>query len=74
MAGDEPKSAKRSSMIGAFVTQVSTMTIHVLHGKSQSVLNMNHRLLTCKCKLHMSTSLDCAQTNASSMHGIIKNT
>ena len=35
---DEPKCAKCSSMISTFVTQVSTMTIHVLHGEPQSAL------------------------------------
>ena len=34
VARDEPKSAKGSSMISAFVTQIPTMTIHVLHGQS----------------------------------------
>ena len=34
VARDEPKSAKGSNMISAFVTQIPTMTIHVLHGKS----------------------------------------
>ena len=33
MAGDEPKSAKGSSMIGAFVTQIPTVTKHMLHGE-----------------------------------------
>ena len=33
MARDEPKSAEGSSMIGAFVTQVSTVTVHMLHGE-----------------------------------------
>ena len=67
-------SAKGSSMIGPFVTQISTMTVHVLHGKTQSVLNTNHRLVTSKSQLHVSAGLDRAQTNTSSMHGIIKNT
>ena len=74
MARDEPKSAKGSSMIGAFVTQIATMTAHVFHGKSQSVLNTNHRLLTCERQLHMCACLDRAQTNTGSVHGIIKNT
>ena len=34
VAGNGPKSAKGSIMIGAFVTQISTMTENVLHGKS----------------------------------------
>ena len=33
MARDEPKCAKRSSMIGAFVTQIPTVIIYVLHGE-----------------------------------------
>ena len=33
MARDEPKSAKGSSMIGAFVSQISTVTKHMLHGE-----------------------------------------
>ena len=33
-ARDELKSAKGSSMISAFVTQIHTVTIHVLYGKS----------------------------------------
>ena len=70
---DKPISDKVSSMISAFVTQISKMTENVLHGKAQSVLNTNHRLLTSKRQLHMSAGLDRAQTNTSSMHGIIKN-
>ena len=63
VARDKPVSAKGSSMIGPFVTQISTMTVHVLHGKTQSVLNTNHRLLTSKRQLHVSAGLDRAQTN-----------
>ena len=73
VARDKPVSAKGSSMIGAFVTQISTVTVHVLHGKTQSVVNTNYRLLTCERQLHMFAGLDRAQTNSSSMHGIIKN-
>ena len=51
------RDAKGSSMIGAFVARISTMTIHMLHGKSQSVLNTNHRLLTRKCQVHMCAGL-----------------
>ena len=72
VARDKPVSAKGNSMIGAFVTQNSTMTVHVLHGKTQSVLNTNHRLLTCERQLHMCAGLNRAQTNSSSMHGILK--
>ena len=68
---EKPMSAKGSSMISAFATQISTMTIHVLHGKAQSVLNTNHRL-TSKRQLHMSAGLDRAQADTSSMHGIIQ--
>ena len=32
---DKPISANGSSVIGTFVTQISTMTIHMLHGKAQ---------------------------------------
>ena len=35
---------------------------------------MDQILLTCKCKLHMSTSLNSAQTNTSIMHRIVINT
>ena len=48
------------------------MTIHVLHGKAQSTLGMDHKLLTCKCQLHVNAGLYCAHTNISSMYGIIK--
>ena len=71
VARDKPISAKVSS--NAFVTQISKMTENVLHGKAQSVLNTNHILLTSKRQLHMSAGLDRAQTNTSSMHGILKN-
>ena len=33
MARDEPKSAKGGSMIGALITQISTVTKYVLHGE-----------------------------------------
>ena len=34
MARDESKCAKGSSMVSAFITQIPTVTIHVLHGES----------------------------------------
>ena len=58
-ARDKPISAKGSSVIGAFVAHISTMTKHVLHGKAQSVLNTNQRLLTSKRQLHMSAAGSC---------------
>ena len=33
LARDEPKCAKGSKMVCAFVTQIPTVTIHVLHGE-----------------------------------------
>ena len=45
---DKPTSAQGSSTIGAFVAQIATMTVHVFHGKPQSVLDTNHGLLTCE--------------------------
>ena len=36
----ESKCAKCSGMISTFVTQISTMTIHVLHGEPQPPLGM----------------------------------
>ena len=74
VARDEPKSAKGSSMIGAFIAQISTMTVHVLHGEPKPTLCMDQRLLTSKRQLHMSASLDSTQTNTSSMHRIVINT
>ena len=38
---DEPKCAKCSGMVSAFVTQIPTMTVHVLHGEPQSALGMD---------------------------------
>ena len=71
---DESKCAKCSGMISTFVTQISTKTTHLLHGEPQPTLRTDHRLLTCERQLHMCTSLDCAQTNTSSMLRIVKNT
>ena len=44
---DESECAKCSGMISTFVTQISTMTINVLHGEPQPTLGMDYRLLTC---------------------------
>ena len=45
---DESKCAKCSDMISTFVTQICTMTIHVLHGDPQPMLGADYRLLTCE--------------------------
>ena len=57
MARDEPKCAKGSSMVSAFVTQIPAVTMHVLHGEPQPVLSTDHRLLTCVRQLHMCAGL-----------------
>ena len=38
---DEPKCAKCIGMISTFITQISTMAIHVLHGEPQPTLGMD---------------------------------
>ena len=38
---DEPKCAKCSGMVSAFVTQIPTMTVRVLHGEPQSTLGLD---------------------------------
>ena len=65
---------KCSGMVSTFRTQISTMTVHVLHGEPRFALNEYHGLLTSECQLHMCTSLDRAQANTTSMLRIIKNT
>ena len=56
-----------SGMISTFITQISTVTVHVLHGETKPVLSADHGLLTYERQLHMCASLDRAQTNSSSV-------
>ena len=62
---------KCSGMVSTFITQITTVTVHVLHGEPKFALSENHGPLTCECQLHMRTSLDRAQANTSSMLRII---
>ena len=62
-------------MVSTLIAKISTVTVHVLHGESKSVLGAQHGPLTCKRQLHMCTSLDRAQAKASIMWRImIENT
>ena len=58
-------------MVSTFITKISTVTIHVLHGEPKFELSENHGSLTSKCQLHMSTSLDSAQAKTSSMQRVV---
>ena len=60
-------------MVSTFITKISTVTRHVLHGEPKFELSENHGSLTSKCQLHMSTSLDSAQAKTSSMQRVIIN-
>ena len=53
VARDESKCAKGSSMVSAFVTQIPSVTLHVLHGEPWPVLSTDHRLVTCERQLHV---------------------
>ena len=55
---------KCSGMVSTFITQISTVTVHVLHGELLPVLSADHRLLTCERQLHTCAGLDRAQTPA----------
>ena len=65
---------KRSGVVSTFITQISIVTVHVLHGESKPVLGAQHGPLTCECQLHVCTSLDRAQANTSSVLRIKKDT
>ena len=65
---------KCGGMVSTFINQISTVTVHVLHGESKFVLSAYHGPLTCECQLHTCTSMDRAQANSSSMLGIIEDT
>ena len=74
MARDEPKCAKCSGTVSTFITQISTVTVDVLHDETKPVLGKDHRLLTCERRLHMCASLDGAQTNTSNVQRIVIDT
>ena len=65
---------KSSSMVSTFITQIPTVTVHVLHGEPNPVLGAYHGPLTCERQLHMCTSLYPVQANSSSVLRIIINT
>ena len=48
-------------MVSTFITKITTVTIHMLHGEPKFALSENHGSLTRECQLHMCTSLDRAQ-------------
>ena len=73
MAGGKSECAKCSGMVSTFITQISTVTIHLLHGEPKFALSENHGSLTSECQLHKCTSLDRAQAKTSSMQRIIMN-
>ena len=58
---------KCGGMASTFITQISTVTAHALHGESKFALSENHGSLTRECQLNMCTSLDGAQANTSSV-------
>ena len=72
--GYKAECPKCRGMIGTFITQVPGVAVHVLHGKSWSVLDAQHRLLSCKCQLNMCAGLSRAQAHTSSMFGVTVNT
>ena len=74
VARDKSESPKCGGMVSTFITQISTMTVHVLHGEPNFVLSAYHGPLTSECQLHMCTSLDRPQANTSCMLGILINT
>ena len=69
----KPKAPECSGMVSTFITKITAVPIHVLHGEPKFTLSENHGSLTCMCKLHMRTSLDRAQAKNSSMRRIVIN-
>ena len=61
-------------MIWTIISEIPCMTVHMLHGKSRSVLDFQQRLLTGERKLYVCAGLNRAQANTSSMFGIIEDT
>ena len=74
MVRGKAEGPKCSGMVSTFITQISTVTVHVLHGEPKFALSENHGPLRWACQRHMRTSLDRAQANTSSMQRIITNT
>ena len=70
VARGKSEGPKCSGMVSTFITQISTVTVHVLYGEPKFALSENHGPLTRECQLHMRTSLDRAQANTSSMQRI----
>ena len=61
-------------MVSTFVTQVPSMTIHMMHGESEFVLYAQGGTLTSQRKLHMGAGLDSAQAFSSGVFRIAENT
>ena len=70
MARHQADSARRCSMICTFISQIPCVSVHMSHGKSQSVLNFQQRLLAGKRQLYVCASLNRTQANTSSMFGV----
>ena len=60
-------------MIGTFIARIPSVTVHVLHGKPQSVLGVQGGALTSKCQLRVRAGLDCAQTYTRIVLRVVKN-
>ena len=60
-------------MVSTFITKITTVTTHVLHGEPKFALSERHGSLTRECQLHMCTGLDRAQTKTSSIQRIVIN-
>ena len=51
-------------MVSTFITQITTVTIHVLHGEPKFSLSENHGSLTRECQLANTSSMQRIVTNA----------
>ena len=74
MARGKAECPKCGGMVSTFITQIPSVTVHVLHGEPQPVLDTDHGPLTCERQLHMCAGLDRAQAHSSSLFRILKNT
>ena len=63
VARGKSEGPKCGGKVSTFITQISSVTVHVLHGEPKFVLSAYHGPLTSECQLHMCTSLDRSQAN-----------
>ena len=61
VARDKAECPRCGGIVSTFITQIPSVTAHVLHGEPYPVLGAYHGPLTCERQLHMCAGLGRAQ-------------